>query len=370
MQIDPTINHNAIYTQVKGSSASCRLVEQIKKIAIAIFQTVKEIVTFPARYLGAKTWSIPGIILRTPVLLFKRIFFHEPLTKRAFLGSGYHYSNGPQLSIEETKQMLRYAAFGLLPFRYEQDKWAEPYAAKIVAPSALAVDLATIPGNVTTNSHAFLDRKNQFKAMVVEDANEMVVAFGPMHSHWHDNFDEKAGKKYANRHLRSVFANFAGMSPLYYQQADAIVEQLKKIAQEKNKRLVVTGQSLAGSIASYVSLKHQIKGVCFNAVQLGAGLQREIGDDRLANAERFLTQISISNDLVSQCPGIAAVDRILSGAGVRTPGNFGRRFLVPSAFKGMRAAHDYPVKSMMKHIGYHEDTKASELKQEDIRHSK
>lgn len=365
MSIEHINSRNALPSVLQKVEHSHPFVEKIKTASAIL----KENLSFPVRYLGAKTWSIPGIIVRTPVLLFKRIFFHEPLTKREFFGAGYHFSNGPQLSAEETKEMLRYAAFGLVPFRYEQDKWAEPFGAKIVPPANLTVDLTKIPGNVQTNSHAFIDKDNLFKAMVIEDENEMVVTFGAMHSHWHDNLGESEAKKYVNRQLKSVFGNYIGKSYLYYQQADALTEQLKKIAQKKNKRLVVTGQSLSGAMASYVSLKQQVKGVCFNAVQLGAGLQREIGDQKLAKADGFLTQVSVSNELVSQFPGISVVDRILSGAGVRTPGNFGRRFRVPTAF-GMRKAHDYPIQSMMKHIGYQIDTKANEIKPEDIRRSK
>ncbi|MCE5319302.1 MAG: hypothetical protein LLG04_18300 [Parachlamydia sp.] len=369
MHIDPANRSLTVALEMNEARHSCPLHEKIKRIFSEIFHGLKEIVSFPLRYLGSKTWSIPGIIVRTPILLFKRIFFQEPLTKVAFFGTGYYSNNGPQLSVEETKDVLRYAAFGLVPFRYEQDKWAEPFGAKVIAPAALNVDLTKLPGNVKTNGHAFFDRNNLFKAMVLEDEHEMVVTFGPMYSHLSDISDAKESSKKVKKQLRSIIANYAGLSPQNYDQADALMEQLKKIAQEKNKRLVVTGQSLAGSIASYVALKHEIKGICFNSVQLGAGLQSKIGDAKLAKADMLLTQIHVQRDLVSQLPGIGVVDRALSAFGVRTPGTFGQRRLIPSAFKDMRSSHDYPVKSMMNYLGYDKNAKASELKQEDIKRS-
>ncbi len=206
--------------------------------------------------------------------------------------------------------------------------------------------------------------------MVLEDEHEIVVSFGAMQSHWPDFSDSKEAKKRANTPLPSVIANYAGLTPLCYKQADALMEQLKVYAKEQNKPLVVTGQSLAGSIASYVALKHEVKGVCFNPVQLGAGLQWDIGDAKLAQADKYVTNISVANDHLNNFPGVTAVDRVLSHLGVRTPGNFGKRYRIPSAFKKKTQAHDFPMKSIMQYLGYHKDTKATELKPEDIIRSK
>ena len=73
--------------------------------------------------------------------------------------------------------------------------------------------------------------------MVLEDEHEMIVAFGPMYSHLSDISDARESNKKIKKQLRSVFANYAGLSPQNYDQADALMEQLKKVAQEKNKRL-------------------------------------------------------------------------------------------------------------------------------------
>lgn len=370
MQINPATTHAAIALEIKDTRKDCALLQKIERILSKIFNSLKEAASFPMRYVGSKTWSIPGLILRTPLLLFQRIFRHKPLTKAAFFGSGYHYSNGPQLSREKAKDLLRYAAYGLVPFRYEQEKWAEPFGAKVVPPSALDVDVSKLPGHVATNSQAFFDRNNLFKAMVLEDEHEIIVTFGPMYSHLSDISDAKESDKKVKKQLRSIVSNYSGLSPKNYDQADALLEQLKTFAQQKNKPLVATGQSLAGSIASYVALKQGIRGICFNAVQLGAGLQSKIGDRKLAQADNLLTQISVKRDLVSQLPGIGHADRICSALGIRTPGAFGKRFLIPSAFKDMRSSHDYPVKSIMQYLGYDKNTKASELKPEDIRRSK
>lgn len=329
-------------------------------------QILKTMAAFPLRYAGGKTWSIPGIIVRTRNLPFHQIHSKEPISQTKLFGSGYHFDNGQQLSKEETKKVLRYAAYGLVPFRYEHEKWAEPFGAKVVSPKDLHLDLKNIPGNIEATESAFIDKEHFFKAMVLEDENELVVTFGPLHSHWHDYSDAKIAKDKLNRQYLSIMSNYAGGVPQSYQQADALIKELKIIAERKNKKIVVTGQSLAGSIASYVSLKNEIEGICFNSVQLGAGLQSEIGDKKLAKADQYLTQVTITGDIVSHLPGLEAVDRTLTAAGIRTPGNFGNRYTVPSAFDSMRSSHDYPIKSLMAYIGYDKDTKADQLKDEDV----
>lgn len=342
------------------------ILEKIKECARKVFAVISAVITFPLRYIGAKNWSIPGLILRTPVLLFKRIFFKEPLTKEKFFGTGYHHSSGPRLSKEETKEMLRYMSYSLVPFRYNQDKWAEPYGAKIIPPTDLPVNLSKIPGHVQIHENSFFDKNNFFKAVVLEDEHELVVTFGALHSHWPEVANQKEAKKKAFKPLPSIIANYFGHSPLQYKQADAFVEQLKKIAQDKGKRLVLTGQSLAGSLASYAALKHEVKAIGFNSVQFGAGLQYDIGDAKLAQADKYLTQISVDNDLLNNLPGATSIDHVLSRLGVRTPGTFGKRYRIPSVFKSMRKAHDFPMKCVMNYIGYDQNTKANELKPEDV----
>jgi hypothetical protein len=346
----------------KSLSVAKPEIGSVSSIASATFAAV----TFPTRYIGAKSWSIPGLVMRTPLILFKRLFWQQPLTAAQFLGTGYRSRFEGQLTQDQTKEMLRYASYGLLPFRYEEDKWAQPYGARIINPTTLNVDVKKLPGKVQATDKTFIDKETLFKAVIVEDDHELVVAFGSMHSHWHDFSDSSLAKKQYHNQLGSVFTSFAGYLPPYYEQADALVEQLKKVAETKNKRFVVTGQSLAGSLASYVSLKQGVRGVCINAVQLGAGVQQSIGDAKLAKADQYLIHVTIDNEILSALPGLSIVDYGLSGLGVRTPGNFGRRFTIPSAFKSWRASHDYPIQSMMQYIGYNKEDKASNLKHIDI----
>lgn len=365
--------HKAMANEkISKSQPLCEKNCTIKRFARDSFKAIHCVATFPLRYLGSKTWSIPGIILRTPILLFRRIIFKEPITKEKLFGSGYHFQNGKRLSEVEAKEYLRYVSIGLVPFRYEHEKWALPFGAKIVSPLDLNLDLKKIPGKLEADGtkKAFIDNERFFKALVFEDDNELVVTFGPLHSHWNDYDDSKILKEKLDGQYLGVASNYAGGVPRSFQQADALIEQLKVIAEKKKKKLVVTGQSLAGAFASYAALKHEVKGICFNSVHLGAGLQYEIGSEKLAKADQYLTHITIEGDIVSQAPGIGILNQAFSIIGMRTPGNFGNRFTIPSAYKTMRDSHDYPIKSFMAYLGYDKEAKADELDEEDIIRSK
>lgn len=342
----------------------------IKSIASRCFNFLKEtfnVLTFPLRYLGAKSWSIPGIILRTPGLIFKNIFCNKAITKQDFFGSGYHHTFDRQLSAEEMKEHLRYVSYGLIPFKYEEDKWAIPFGAKIIPPQELELDFSQISGNLQAYPLALIDQQTTLKTVILEDDKELIVAFGAMHSHWNDNHTKEVEKKWTIRQFLSCVRNYIGGCPPYFEQASELVEKLKIVAKKKNKTLVVTGQSLAGSIASYASLKQSVKGICINAVQLGAGLQKQIGDQKLAQADTHLFHISIKNDLVTDFPGIGLIDRLFSHIiGLKTPGNFGKKTWIPSVFSDMRNSHDFPIKSVMHYLGYDKESKACDLKTKDI----
>jgi hypothetical protein len=122
--------------QVRVDSLPLENKGAVESIVNPIFSSIGKFIVFPLRYLGSKTWSIPGIIVRTPVIIFMAIFYNKPITKDQFFGTGYA-ENSTKLESEESKEYLRYACFGLVPFRYEEDKWSNPFNGKIVAPKEL-----------------------------------------------------------------------------------------------------------------------------------------------------------------------------------------------------------------------------------------
>lgn len=344
------------------TAVGTKLYSRIVETAIVILKALGDVLRFPIRYFGAKNWSMPGVILRTPVILFRSIFFNEGIAAEKFFPHAYDTTLGEELSVEQTREFIRYASFGLVSFAYDEKSWTEPYGARIVNPNALG--LGALPGEIEFREKALFDRSNLFKVVILEDENEIIASFGSMHSHWHDYSKEEA-KAIGHGQLGSVIANLAGLNTLGYDQADKVVEQLKSVAARKNKTLVLTGQSLGGSYAAYAGALHEVKTVAVNAVQLGAGLQEKLTQEKLDQAPRHVDHITVEGELLT-LHYFDVVDRILSFIGVRTPGNFGRRFKLNSYTPSPFDSHDHSMKSFMRKLQYDVKTHVNELGVVDI----
>jgi len=94
---------------------------------------------------------------------------------------------------------------------------------------------------------------------------------------------------------------------------------------------------------------------------LGAGLQYDIGTSALNCADEFITHISAKGDFVSDLYKVHFVDFILQMALLRSPGNFGKRFTIPTAYKKSIETHEYPFGSLMKFLGKDIRTRPKDL---------
>lgn len=85
--------------------------ERIGQVICKVLQIIAGIFAFPIRYIGAKSWSIPGVLFRLPYALFQRIF-HRPVEsslKEQLFGKGYHFSSQELVSKREMTSQEDYA---------------------------------------------------------------------------------------------------------------------------------------------------------------------------------------------------------------------------------------------------------------------
>ena len=321
---------------------------KLRKTANAIWSAVKYIFSLPLRYFGAKDWSIPGQAIEAPIRAIKKTEFE----------SGYE-RKFTKLSAEQIKGFMKYVSHGASA-HLSDDKWIKPYGYHFIDPHELDIDVSELPGQIEMHDKCFFDPKTSLKALVSESEDEVVISFGALAAS-KSELDPKKAKALARKQHVLLATQFAGGVPKMYDQAELLVEKLKELPRFKGKKIKLSGQCLGGSLAQYSGLKHKIKTVCFNSFPLGAGLQYRVRS-RLRSAKEYVTHMSTETDFVSDSSKVKYLDPASSAIGLRTPGNFGKRYSVPTAYPGdKQATHDYIQGSMMKHMGYTTRTTPEEL---------
>ncbi len=322
------------------------IVNRISVLAKSCFETIKTTLTFPFRYLGSKTWSIPGAILRLPVALFQRLF-GKPTTP--LFNNKYHTRFEKTLTPEELEPYFPYACAAAFPHAAKLDYILPGW--KLVSP--LSLNLAV--GSIESMERYFFDPNTYLKASLLEKEDELILSFAAI-KNLHYPFLTKC------RISKDIIQPLLGFHPEIFEQASDLVVALRKIPHLQNKKLTLTGECFGAALASYAALKNQLPAVGFNSFPLGAGQQYQLGKKRLEEADNYITHISVKTDLVSDVSRKHKwFDSILSGIGIRTPGHFGHRFLIPSVYQKAVETHIFPLCSVMRHLGYDARTKPSAL---------
>lgn len=285
---------------------------------------------------------------------------------------GYHFEM-KKLTSDEVKPHLRYMAQSGYAHSPLSKKLIEPFGYKPVDPELMAVDLSALPGKieimagsitnkktseVSQTEKCFVDKDTGLKVTVSvnENTKEIVLAFGDANSLEAElKKDSRAAQL---KHYQGIGANLVGMRPEIYKEADAlsnaIIQKMSQDPKYSGYQFTLAGQSLGGSLAQFVGLKNGIKAMCYNAVPLGRGLQELIGNEKLRNADLHVTHVAAETDFVSDMKGIGTLDWIASASGARTPGNFGKRYSIPTAYPGiqsMQATHSFVFGSAMHFLG-------------------
>lgn len=326
---------------------------KVVKVCATLLQKIKEVALAILRYFGSKTWSLPGLIFRFPAVTIKHLCSKDlPLSyTEELFGKGYTRFGQKMLTREETKPYLQYAALVACIHNGEDSDWIHPLGIQRINPLTLNVSL---PGSLVAHKNYFFDEQSGLKIALFQREEDTLVVFGALNSgEFHESGDVRT--VVFNNLWTSAVGNLLGSVSALYEQADSAIKILKRHC-AFTSTLILTGQCLGGSLASYVGLKQQIKTVSFNTLPLGAGLQQALGEERLRDAEEYITHISATTDRLSHLPAIAGLfDAAVNFLGINTPGNFGKKYLIPTAYTAYsRDTHWYFTGSLMKHLGFSE----------------
>lgn len=333
---------------------------KIKEIALKIFQGLAEFFTFPTRYFGSKTWSIPGVIFKTPYLLFKKyicrlkIDFFENLISR-----GYHYKYMKKLSAAEAKNFLPYICACAFAFSSSKE-WIEPFGYKIIDPK----EVLPKESSFSSIGDSFVDEKTGLKFAACEKGDEVIVAFCGMNGLKKEMESETNKLKELNKyHHKAAIKNLLGFKDEFFVGAEEAVMKVISHPKFKTKKIILTGQCLGGTLAQYIALKNDIKAICFNTFQIGPGLQQIISDEKLAKADEYVSHVAAQGDFVNENLASICLDYILGLIGIRTAGNFGQTFVIPTPYETPKDIHEYILGSFMHHLGFDKKTKPAQIQE-------
>jgi hypothetical protein len=352
MKIKECFNEYYELFEINQIVTTTNILKKIKECATEIFSKINTVMTFPLRFFGSKTWSLPGLLLRMPV----KFCMKKPLID----DNVYHRDSQKNLTPNELRKFLKFAAVSTASFECDF-KWidqVENLEFHRLQPDE--IDPNDLPVGVTIGENFIIDVETGLNLVICENENQVIIAFGALNAH-NNKVDENQRKRLEKKEKNSLMGNFFGASPCMYKKASNLVELIKKSKICEGKKITLTGQSMGGSLATYVAIKQKLSAVCINSFPLGAGLQFELGKSSVSMAHQHVTQISVKNDIFNDNKWIKVFDKILSFSGIRTPGIFGKKFSIPSAYSDRTSTHVYALGSIMKHLGYDVRTLPSEV---------
>lgn len=94
---------------------------------------------------------------------------------------------------------------------------------------------------------------------------------------------------------------------------------------------------------------------------IGAGLQHNLGEKRLSQADQWITNVSAEKDFASDSTLARIMECALGLLHIRSPRNFGRKYSIPSAYTTPGEIHTFIMGSLAKHLGYDTRTLPSEM---------
>lgn len=321
--------------------------ERVKAIANGLFHAI----CFPFRYVGAKNWSIPGALLRTPLVAWNYLMRRGEGGPELFSSCGYrHY---PERQVTPEELITSYIPYGLL---YKDQQKYEGYLEDCSYCAGWTKEVNT--GEAWEFEYGYTIRAECYRRKLPgeEENSESAYETAILINCYVPKEKQSGLPCWLSKVCSYLLRNLFGGTPPPFEKS---YELLCRIQREKpelfNGRVTVVGGCAFGALASYIALKNNkesekspIHAVCINSMPLGAGLQQVIGDEPLSKAHEQVTHISIDGDPICDPPLVSQLDQLLCRLGIRTPGFFGKRYSCPSAFSRWNCvdAHNRFVKSL------------------------
>ena len=178
------------------------------------------------------------------------------------------------------------------------DAFGYKHPDRLLVPESIRSSTVRQNGNFTR----LIDSSTGLAASISFDSenNELIVGFSGV------GFS-KPGSGIVLNQVLSCAVQWLGLIPKNMRQGSKIVALMKEHVEELNRglpderkvKLTVSGFSMGGGVASYAALKNEVPAVVFNPMRLGLGARARVGQNILAKADRYLTEVVVPGDWVS-----------------------------------------------------------------------
>jgi hypothetical protein len=339
-----------------------RAANVICKLAEACLQSAYYFFRFPLRYVGANDWSIPGVMIRAPYEIFKRVFglpTRGKSLKESLFNPGVR--TVPKLaSREEAQRHLKRIAMAAFAHTSNPD-WIEPFGYKILDPRTLGIT----DENIQVKPLCFFDPDTGLKVVLAEKGSEIAIGFGAIGSDQSEveDIDGAHKKMFRKQNVRAVWSLLGGDLSLL-SKANQLIAKLLQNQYFQNKKITFSGQCLGGSLAQFFALKYEKEGYAYNSLPLGAGLQLQLDEEVVQRANNYVSHLYVQGDFLNNATTPGVIGTIFSRIGVKTPANFGRQYYIPAAYSKRADIHNYCLGSIMQYLGFDKRTKPKELPQD------
>jgi glycogen synthase len=263
------------------------------------------------------------------------------------------------VTLKDSNVLTKNSTWGLLPYIAtscasvaNDDSWLKPLKLRLLSPQK--IDFSVSRSQLKANEKCYFDEEAGLKISIAEGEKEVIIAFGALGSQ-SSEVGERQRKIISLIQYTTAATNLIGFSNEIYEKAAQFVTDFSKLEQFRNKKIVIVGQSLGGSLAQYVGIKTQFTTYCFNPIPLGRSQIQKLKHGHKKIEDKNICVISTEGDYATTI----AENKLSSIARwvVQAPELFGKKLKIPSAYSNFYDNHAYFMGSVMHYLGYDIRTK-------------
>lgn len=320
----------------------------VNKIAVAVINTLSYLSSCVTRYIGSKSFSIWGVSYRLCSHIAHKIFdssYNKSLDKALFFDH-YQFLHTPATK-KKAKSFIE--ASSCCTFVQSSDKkWVEKLELNVIDPKSLDLQM----DGIKCCDGYILDVESGLKIALCEKNGKVYISYSAKRAAYPGAESLNESKDYIAVENSAIVSNLVGGKPARYLRGIVITKALLNSSFMQGKQVHLTGQCFGGSVAQAAALTFGVKATLFNTFAMGAGIQQLVGDKNILKAKKLITHVSAKSDYVSQPWYIKPFDYTLGFLGIRTAGNFGKKFSIPTAYTDTAETHKYFLGSLFEYLGY------------------